>query len=150
MGKAFFNGQATGDATEGVAALAERGYVRTNTAFCMHRGSLAEPVVLPELPEGFAVRHLHGAEELDARIKGHQDAWEAQRTTLEMYRRMMGLPDYRFELDFVVVAPDGRFVSCANGWLDTVNGVGMFEPVATHPEFRRIVARCGVSRREDR
>jgi ribosomal protein S18 acetylase RimI-like enzyme len=44
---------------------------------------------------------------------------------------------YRGSLDCVVEAPNGRFASSVLVWPDDENGVGLFEPVGTHPEFRR-------------
>ena len=33
-------------------------------------------------------------------------------------------------------APDGRGASACTIWLDPVNRIGLFEPVATHPDFQ--------------
>lgn len=47
------------------------------------------------------------------------------------YRELQKAPDYRRELDLVVVAPDGEFVSCCIAWIDETNKVGMLEPVGS-------------------
>lgn len=44
---------------------------------------------------------------------------------------------YDCEQDLVVVAPDGRAAAFCVIWLDSVNKVGLFEPVGTHPDFQR-------------
>ncbi len=44
---------------------------------------------------------------------------------------------YRADLDWIVEAPDGRFVANCLIWLDERNGVGELEPVGTDPQFRR-------------
>jgi ribosomal protein S18 acetylase RimI-like enzyme len=44
---------------------------------------------------------------------------------------------YRPELDWVLEAPDGRWVANCCVWLDDANGVGEFEPVGTDADFRR-------------
>jgi len=36
------------------------------------------------------------------------------------------------------VAPDDRFASCCIVWYDEMNRTGTLEPVATHPDFRRM------------
>ncbi|MBK8028514.1 MAG: GNAT family N-acetyltransferase [Chloroflexi bacterium] len=51
---------------------------------------------------------------------------------------MTTAPDYRLDLDVVVVAPDGQFAAFAQGWVDAENGIGLFEPVGTHPDFRKL------------
>ena len=44
---------------------------------------------------------------------------------------------YRSDLDCVVEAPDGTFAAYVLCWYDEDNGVGEFEPVGTHPDYRR-------------
>ncbi|MBN1564976.1 MAG: GNAT family N-acetyltransferase, partial [Anaerolineae bacterium] len=46
-------------------------------------------------------------------------------------------PDFRHDLDFVAVAPDGSFASYAGLTLEPVNKYAIFEPVCTHPDHRR-------------
>lgn len=41
------------------------------------------------------------------------------------------------EYEIVTVAPDGRFASFTNVWVDEVNHTIVFEPVGTHSDFRR-------------
>jgi len=36
-----------------------------------------------------------------------------------------------------VRSPDGPGASACTIWLDPVNGIGLFEPVGTHPDFQR-------------
>lgn len=36
------------------------------------------------------------------------------------------------------MAPDGRIAAYTVYWTDTRNGLGLFEPVGTHREFRRL------------
>ena len=44
---------------------------------------------------------------------------------------------YDGERDLFVRSPDGRGASACTIWFDEVNGVGLFEPVGTHPAFQR-------------
>jgi ribosomal protein S18 acetylase RimI-like enzyme len=57
--------------------------------------------------------------------------------TEDRYRRVTQAWPYRTDLDCVVEAPDGSFAAYVLCWYDDVNGVGEFEPVGTHPDYRR-------------
>ena len=48
----------------------------------------------------------------------------------------MGSAVYDGERDLFVRSPDGRGASACTIWFDPVNAVGLFEPVATHPDFQ--------------
>jgi ribosomal protein S18 acetylase RimI-like enzyme len=123
--------------TAWIAALSEAGYRRNEGWFNHHFQSLGETVEAPRLPEGFVVRCIR-EDEIDKRIEVHRAAWQGSTMDHERYHRLMSMPAYRMDLDVVAVAPDGRFASCTNVWLDDVNGVGLFEPVGTDPDFRRM------------
>ena len=61
---------------------------------------------------------------------------------------------YRPELDWVIEAPDGRFVSSCLIWLDGANRVGELEPVGTDPAswrkgFGAAVCRAALSALRD-
>lgn len=97
---------------------------------------------LPErrLPEGFRARHVEGEADLARRVAVHRATWSVfapSRVTEESYRNVMSAWPYRRELDWVVEAPDGRFVSSCLVWLDDENRVGELEPVGTDPAFWR-------------
>lgn len=44
---------------------------------------------------------------------------------------------YDPQLDLMVMAPDGTPAAGCVCWENPVNRVGLFEPVGTHPQFRR-------------
>jgi GNAT superfamily N-acetyltransferase len=52
------------------------------------------------------------------------------------YAQFMDTPVYHGERDLFVRSPDGRGASACTIWFDSVNGVGLFEPVATYPDFQ--------------
>ena len=52
------------------------------------------------------------------------------------YAQFIGSDVYDGERDLFVRSPDGRGASACTIWFDEGNGVGLFEPVATHPDFR--------------
>jgi GNAT superfamily N-acetyltransferase len=99
-------------------------------------GALPEPA----LPEGYRTRHVEGEADLPRRVAVHRAAWsvfQPSRVTEASYRRVMAAWPYRPELDWVVEAPDGSFVSSCLIWLDEENRVGELEPVGTDPAFWR-------------
>ncbi len=92
------------------------------------------------VPEGFTIRSVEGTHEAAGRAETHRLAFSpGSRMTEEKYVHFMtSAPDYRPELDVVAVAPDGRIAAYAQGWVDLENGIGLFEPVGTHPDFRKL------------
>jgi mycothiol synthase len=99
--------------------------------------SLAAPIEEAALPEGFRIRPLSGEAEIPARVEIVQAVWPGNKVPVEKYREIMGLPQYRPELDLVAVAPDGTLAAFCSCWLDEKNWLGEFEPVGTHPVYRQ-------------
>lgn len=108
--------------------------------------SLAGDVPPPCLPPGFTVRPVAGEAEAVPRALASHAAFGSQRPVaayVEKYRRFMQSPVYAGALDLVVVPPaadeaaPAPMAAFAIAWSDTVNGVGLFEPVGTHPRFQR-------------
>jgi GNAT superfamily N-acetyltransferase len=122
--------------TAAVAQLERRGYIRTTTSYQHHLGGLADDIQLPILPDGYQVRLLAGPHEIAARVAAHCAGWQIPSMTVEEYQRLMQSACYRPELDLVATDPTGAIVGCCNAWLDEVSGVGVFEPLSTHPEHR--------------
>jgi len=125
--------------TATIAALERRGYVRVEGGpwfayMIRDLGELPEPGV----PDGFALRAVRGEGDVEARANVHRAAWHPSRVTAESHRKVMATYPYRAELDCVVEAPDGSFVSSVIAWYDEANHVGEFEPVGTDPRFRRL------------
>jgi len=108
-----------------------------------HRDVGDEPDV--EAPEGFRLRTVE-PDDLAARVELHQIVWAPSRFTEESYRNVQAAWPYRTDLDCVVEGPNGRLVSYCLAWLDPDNRVGEFEPVGTHPDFRRLGLGSAVCR----
>ena len=91
------------------------------------------------LPDGFTVQGVNNLDDGKLRATVLQSAfnpnsdWDA---FWAEYARFMGTAVYDGERDLFVRAPDGRGASACTIWFDAVNGVGLFEPVATHPDFQ--------------
>ncbi len=93
-----------------------------------------------ELPEGYTVQGVRGVEDgrqyaavSHGAFRPHDD-WEAY---WERYARFMASAVYDGECHLFVRAPDGRGAAVCSIWYDEVNRIGLFEPVATHPDFQR-------------
>jgi mycothiol synthase len=119
--------------------LQQLGYEQYKVWGYYEERSLADSIPEPVLPEGFTIR---GATMSDyAQVANIHNkafgisygAWGA-----EEYRdAVMVKPGYDPQREMVVVAPDGQFVAFTIMWLDTVNKVGLFEPVGTHRDSHR-------------
>jgi predicted N-acetyltransferase YhbS len=53
------------------------------------------------------------------------------------YQGLQQAPDYRPDLDFYVVAPDGEYAAFCIAWWDEFNQIASLEPIGTVPEHRR-------------
>jgi ribosomal protein S18 acetylase RimI-like enzyme len=124
---------------ETLALLAQLGYARPEPYkwYAYQLRELEREVPEPELPDGFRLHTVDGEDDFVKRVAIHRAVWAPSRVTEEVYRRVTGAWPYRADLDCVVEAPDGRFAAYVLCWHDDANGVGLFEPVGTHPDFRR-------------
>ena len=93
------------------------------------------------LVEGFVVRGCKGEPEVAARARAQHGAFCSSapfERYLERFTRFMRSPVYNPELDIVAVIQEGQVGAFCIVWTDTLNKVGLFEPVGTHPDFQRI------------
>jgi GNAT superfamily N-acetyltransferase len=91
----------------------------------------------PRLPDGF--RFLSADEAgPDAAVRAHVDAWAPSTYTAEGYEGVRRTPAYRGDLHVLVEAPDGTMAASTIMWLDEANKTAEFEPVGTHPDYRRL------------
>jgi ribosomal protein S18 acetylase RimI-like enzyme len=144
-----------GDAAS-IASLRARGYERVERGGVRYRRSLEAPIPPPDLPGEMRLRHVTGTD-LEERIDLHRDAWSVwgpSGANVPAYRKLRASPVYREELDVVLEAPDGRFLSYCIAWADEASGVGLFEPVGVRPAsagkgFGRAVIHEGMRRLKD-
>jgi len=94
-------------------------------------------VAQPALPAGFSFRT---ADETgpEAAVQAHVDAWAPSTYTAEGYDGVRQTAAYRGDLHVLVAAADGTMAASAIMWLDEVNKTAEFEPVGTHPSYRRM------------
>lgn len=117
------------------------------------RGFVIEPVDLPAplferllddlptipLPDGFMVQGVNNLD--DGRLRAQvthgafrpNEDWESYAAE---YAQFIGSAVYDGERDLFVRSPEGRGASACTIWFDPINAIGLFEPVATHPDFQ--------------
>jgi GNAT superfamily N-acetyltransferase len=95
----------------------------------------------PVLPEGFRFRTADEAGPAAA-VRAHLDAWHPSTYTSQGYEGVRQTAAYRGDLHILVQAPDGTMAASTIMWLDEANKTAEFEPVGTHPAYRRL----GVAR----
>jgi GNAT superfamily N-acetyltransferase len=93
--------------------------------------------VEPALPDGFRFRTADEAGPTAA-VAAHLDAWAPSTYTAEGYQGVRQTSSYRGDLHILVEAPDGTMASSTIMWLDEANKTAEFEPVGTHPGYRRL------------
>lgn len=91
----------------------------------------------PVLPAGFRFRTADEAGPAAA-VRAHVDAWAPSTYSAEAYQGVRQTAGYRGDLHLLVEAPDGTMAASTIMWLDEVNRTAEFEPVGTHPDFRRL------------
>ena len=91
----------------------------------------------PALPGGFRFRTADEAGP-QAAVRAHVDAWAPSTYTAEGYEGVRQMAAYRGDLHVLVEAPDGTMAASTIMWLDEVNQTVEFEPVGTHPGYRRL------------
>jgi ribosomal protein S18 acetylase RimI-like enzyme len=94
-----------------------------------------------ELPEGYHLRPVTGEHEVSKRAAvGHAAFGSSKpfKAYTQNYLRFMRSPTYPSGYDLVAVAPDGYFAAFCIPWMDPISRVGYFEPVGTHPDYRRL------------
>ena len=126
----------TGD-TARAAALAARGYRRTDDYMVFYSQPVVAAAEAPPLPAGYAFDHVRGEADVPRRVAVHRDAFAPSRMTVDKMHTVMALPTYRPELDLVIVAPDESYAAFTLIWLDAINRIGAYEPVGVASEHRR-------------
>lgn len=91
----------------------------------------------PVLPAGFRFRTADEAGP-QAAVRAHLNAWSPSSYTARSYEDLQRTAAYRGDLHVLVEAPDGTMASSTIMWLDEANKTVEFEPVGTHPDYRRL------------
>jgi GNAT superfamily N-acetyltransferase len=91
----------------------------------------------PVLPDGFRFRTADEAGPAAA-VQAHVDAWAPSTYTAVSYEGVRRTAAYRGDLHILVEAPVGTMAASTIMWLDEANKTAEFEPVGTHPSYRRL------------
>jgi GNAT superfamily N-acetyltransferase len=91
----------------------------------------------PVLPAEFRFRTADEAGP-EAAVQAHVDAWAPSAYTAQSYQGVRETAAYRGDLHVLVEAPDGTMACSAIMWFDEANATVEFEPVGTHPGYRRL------------
>jgi GNAT superfamily N-acetyltransferase len=94
-------------------------------------------ITVPVLPGGFSFQSAKGIEDAPALADIHNAAFSPNWTPA-LYRKVMESPGYDPKRELVIQAPDGSFVAFSIIWYDHLNRTGLFEPVGTHKDYRRL------------
>jgi ribosomal protein S18 acetylase RimI-like enzyme len=116
--------------------LVRRGYRHLGLAGYKRRCTVDRPIPVGEPPPGYEVRPVTD-DKMEAWAAVVGAAFDNPLSSAERCRSWLQAPTNRRDLNLVAVAPDGTFASFAIVWLDEANAIGMFEPVGTHPDYRR-------------
>lgn len=146
------------DEDEGFQRIAaEMGYVKGEGGEAMSTFAIPRPFPPIPLPDGFRLTSLAADNDLRKvdRVlwRGFDHGDEPEDDGIEDREFMQSAPNYRKDLNIVVVAPDGNFASYCGMWYEPVHSIAYVEPVATDPDYRRMglgraavlegVRRCG-------
>jgi mycothiol synthase len=119
--------------------LTELGYLPNETPYLfINERSLETPLPETVLPEGYTIRAVLGEEDAEQLAAVHSSAFGSNWTGEEYRDQVMRKPGYHPELERVVIAPNGEFAAFCLIWLDSVNRIGLFEPVGTHERYQRM------------
>jgi predicted N-acetyltransferase YhbS len=124
------------------AVVRRRGYQKDAESFDWDSEFVIEDLPEPRLSEGYLIRSMARENNIELRREvfgrafNHPDPadWPSAFT----YQELQRAPDYRKDLDLYVLSPEGRYVAFCIVWYDEVNRLGSLEPVAAHPDHRRL------------
>jgi ribosomal protein S18 acetylase RimI-like enzyme len=101
---------------------------------------IAHPFPMINLPKGFILKSLADDNNLKKinRVlhRGFNHPGEPLEKDIEGRRHMQSAPNFKKDLNIVIQAPNGDFVSYSGIWFEPTNKFGNLEPVATDPDYR--------------
>lgn len=127
-----------GENPQRAALLQARGYEQQTDIGRKFVRSLREPIPSASLPDGYTLRSLRPDDDLAKRCRVMGRAFGSDPLPIEIYQSLQQAPGYRLDQDLIVEAPDGTFAAFTLVWYEPMSQIGMFEPVGTDPDYRRL------------
>jgi len=122
---------------ERVALLEKRGYVRWEN-FLVVLSQPLNTIPVPNIPKGFVIRSLAGADEVEQYVALHRAAFDSAIMTPSWRLRTLRTPFYNPELDLVAVAPDGRLAGFCVWWYNPQLKTAQIEPLGVSSDFQHL------------
>jgi predicted N-acetyltransferase YhbS len=140
------------------AVVSEKKYVKSKEGDLMSCFIIPSP--FPEISLQPSFRLVSLADDNDLRKvdrvlwRGFNHPGEPPEDGIEGREFMQSAPNYRKDLNIMVEAPTGEFVSYCGMWYEPVHKIAYVEPVATDPDYRQMglgraavlegIRRCGI------
>jgi len=121
-----------------ISFLSRHGFAQTGETNVFMSRDLSQPIAEPNLPPGFVIRSIAGAQEAEAVASTHRAAFGTDYMTTENRLIIMNTSDYDPSLDLLVTAPDGTIAANCICSANQISKTGSTDPVATHPSFQRL------------
>lgn len=134
---ASLDASCSGSNTERIAILERNGFMQEEVRSLYFARSLDKPIQPHPFPPGYSRRCVKGEEEVPALVELFRAAVGTDNMTEEYRLAMMRTHEYRPDLDWVVVAPNGDLAAYCIGGIEGEGGFeGYLDPVGTHPNHR--------------
>jgi mycothiol synthase len=132
-----FNISAFADEQERITFLEAQGYTRWENSVVVQTRSLAN-IPQPQIPQGFTIRPLEGAREVEAYAELQRIAFNSTTMTALWRSKTLHAPLYDPNLDLVAVASDGRLAGFCIWWWNPALKIAQIEPMGVHPDFQQL------------
>lgn len=116
--------------------LIENRYHKTEEYWVLRAFDHKEPVKEHKLPEGYYIKTLAELSDISKVVKIYGQCLGMEFDEISL-RRANESPNYRNELDIIVIAPDHTPVALCSGRYDEKNKMASFDAVACFREYRR-------------
>ena len=126
------------DNAERLSFLDRHGFQRGEATTVRMARPLSEPILVPQLPQGFVIRPIAGVQEAEAVATMHRTAFGTEYMTTERRLAVMSTSEYDPTLDLLVLAPDGTIAGYCSCSVNQQKLTGQTDLVATHPRYQRI------------
>jgi ribosomal protein S18 acetylase RimI-like enzyme len=121
-----------------MALLAARGYTDRGPAENTRAYDPTWPRDRVTLPPGYILSDLATFTDSAAYCQLERVAFNNDYIDLNWFRGKTAAPGYDPWLHVIVLSPEGAPVAVAHGWADEATGTAEIDPVATHPDHRRL------------